>query len=233
MKKDEFVKANTERESNLKTHTTINNTKNDVIKVILPGTEKEVPIKIGKIIAAEGCFLAKVVFEEWHDAYAFESAERDLHRNSGVTDIATEGSRVILQTVGNLRVPCYLFDCPFEKYDEGMISERMFKAEKKREQAEKRKIDQDHASLDELRDEGFDVATDHNPTEDTVMAKIMSEEINQRLESRKKGLVAINKFLEAGYKPKRIAEILHMNEWTVRDDIKRINEVKANFKEEW
>ena len=89
-----------------------------------------------------------------------------------------------------------------------------------------------HASLDELKDEGFDVATDYNPTEGEALGHIMAEEIDQRLEDHKKGLVAINKFHEAGYKPKRIAEILHMNEWTVRDEIKRIKEVKAKYNEE-
>ncbi len=208
------------------------NNEDSVVKVTLPGTDKEVPVKIGKITAAAGCFLAKVVFEEWADAYELERTERALHRNPKHKDTEVEISRVTLQTVGNLRVPCYLFDCPFDKYDEGMISERMFKAQKKRDQAEKRKIDQDHASLDELRDEGFDVATDHNPTEGEALGHIMSEEIDQRLEARKKGLVAINKFYEAGYKPKRIAEILHMNEWTVRDEIKRIKEVKEKYNAE-
>ncbi len=208
------------------------NNEDNVVKAILPGTDKEVPVKIGKITAAAGCFLAKVVFEEWADAYELERTQRALHHDPKRKDAEVEVSRVTLQTVGNLRVPCYLFDCPFEKYDEGMISERMFKAQKKREQAKKRKIDQDHASLDELRDEGFDVATDHNPTEGEALGHIMSEEIDQRLEARKKGLVAINKFYEAGYKPKRIAEILHMNEWTVRDEIKRIEEVKAKYNAE-
>ena len=232
MKKNDILKTNTERESKLKTHASTNNIENNVVNVILPGTEKEVPVKIGKIVAAEGCFLAKVVFEEWHEAYAFEHAERSLHGNSGIKDIATEVSRVTLQTVGKLRVPCYLFDCPFDKYDEGMISERMFKAQKKREQAEKRKIDQNHGSLDELRDEGFDIATDYNPTEGEALGNIMAEEIDQRLETRKKGLVAINKFYAAGYKPKKIAEILSMNEWTVRDEIKRIEEVKRKYRSE-
>lgn len=218
------------KERQITNHGNISNEDN-VVNVILPGTDKEVPVKIGNITARAGCFLAKIVFEDWADAYELEHRQRELNRDSKCKTVV-EVSRVTLQTVGNLRVPCYLFDCPFDKYEEGMSSERMFKAMKKREQAEKRKIDQDHASLDELRDEGFDVATNHNPTEDTVMAKIMSEEINQCLEARKKGLVAINKFLEAGYRPKRIAEILHMNEWTVRDDIKRIKEVKAKYNEE-
>ena len=209
-----------------------NSNEDNVVKITLPGTDKEVPVKIGKITAAAGCFLANVVFEEWADAYELERTERAFHRDPKRKDTTVEVSRVTLQTVGNLRVPCYLFDCPFEKYDEGMISERMFKAQKKREQAEKRKIDQDHASLDELRDEGFDVATDYNPTEGEALGHIMAEEIDQRLEDRKKGLVAINKFYEAGYKPKRIAEILHMNVWTVRDEIKRIKEVKTKYNEE-
>ena len=209
-----------------------NSNEDNVVKVTLPGTDKEVPIKIGKITAAAGCFLAKVVFEEWADAYELERTERAFHRDPKRKDTTVEVSRVTLQTVGNLRVPCYLFDCPFNEYDKGMASERLFKAQKKREQAEKRKLDQDHASLDELRDEGFDVATDYNPTEGEALGHIMAEEIDQRLEDRKKGLVAINKFYEAGYKPKRIAEILHMNEWTVRDEIKRIKEVKAKYSEE-
>ena len=211
-----------------------NNSNNEdkVVNVTLPGTDKEVPIKIGKVIAAKGCFLAKIVFEEWEDAYELERTERALHRDPKCKDTVIEVSRVTLQTVGNLRVPCYLFDCPFDKYDEGMISERMFKAQKKREQAEKRKADADHASLNELQEEGFDIASDYNPTEGEALGNIMAEEIDQRLEARKKGLVAINKFYEAGYKPKRIAEILHMNEWTVRDEIKRIKEVQAKYNEE-
>lgn len=210
-----------------------NNSNNDnVVNVKLPGTDKEVPVKIGKIIAAKGCFLAKVVFEEWEDAYELERTEREFRRDPKRKDTVEEVSRVTLQTVGNLRVPCYLFDCPFEKYDEGMVSERMFKAQKKREQAEKRKADKDHASLNEMMEKGFDIASDCNPTEGAALGHLMAEEIDQRLESRKKGLVAINKFYEAGYKPKRIAEILHMNEWTVRDEIKRIKEVKAKYNEE-
>jgi len=210
-----------------------NSSNNDnVVNVKLPGTDKEVPVKIGKIIAAKGCFLAKVVFEEWEDAYELERTEREFHRDPKRKEPAEEVSRVTLQTVGNLRVPCYLFDCPFEKYDEGMVSERMFKAQKKREQAEKRKADKDHASLNEMMENGFDIASDCNPTEGTALGHLMAEEIDQRLEARKKGLVAINKFYEAGYKPKRIAEILHMNEWTVRDEIKRIKEVKAKYNEE-
>ena len=41
-----------------------NSNEDNVVKITLPGTDKEVPVKIGKITAAAGCFLAKVVFEE-------------------------------------------------------------------------------------------------------------------------------------------------------------------------
>ena len=83
-----------------------NSNEDNVVKITLPGTDKEVPVKIGKITAAAGCFLAKVVFEEWADAYELERTERAFHRDPKRKDTTVEVSRVTLQTVGNLRVPC-------------------------------------------------------------------------------------------------------------------------------
>ena len=44
------------------------NNKTKVVNYVIPEIDKKVPIQIGDIVAAPGCFLGKTVFTDWNDA---------------------------------------------------------------------------------------------------------------------------------------------------------------------
>ena len=168
-----------------------------------------------------------MVFDSWDDAHNFERQER--LKNIGLIDPTQDVSRVIPQLVGRRRVPCYLFDQPFDDYDKGMISERLFKADQKHKLAKKRRGDKEPVSLEELIGNGHNPITDNDPTASGAIGNVMTKEINTMLDDRKKGISDINYLLKMGWNARQTSEILKKNEWTVRDEIEIIKKVKRNY----
>lgn len=180
-----------------------------VINYEIPETGKKVPIQMGDIKAAPGCFLGiAAVFEDWDDA-----------KESGYNV-----SRVFEQYVGAKKHPCYMHDFRFEDYKMSTVVPNMYKAD------EKKKLNRPGAaSLEELRENGFDVAVEYDSTSSEATGSIMEHEVDDALAERDPRLVSVNRMKEAGYTAKEIAEATGIGKWTVYDLLNRIREEKKKY----
>lgn len=171
--------------------------------------------KIGRLEAPEGYFIGKEPFDTQGDAY-------DYARTYG------EGrGRVMRQLIGNDTYYCYMH---FFKFEEAGKYHSFINVEKwsQKQIAKQRENDTmlGLCSLDELRESGRDFASEDNPTESVGISKVMREQLDKKLAARKKNLDKYNRLREEGLNAREIGEKCNVNEWTIRDDLKRIDEVK-------
>ena len=189
------------------------------IEYVIPETGRAVKllVRLGEIRAAEGCFLAPLVFETKEDAY-----------RSGY-----DVRRIFRQFIGNRFYYCYLYDSPFSDYPCSHNYINMIKAEQNRE-ARRRRVKEalgydGDVSLEELMEEGKDQGTERDLTADIAYGKVILEEVAERLEARKPGLSVTAALYVEGLNAREIAEERGMNAWTVREDLKKIEEEMRRY----
>ena len=177
--------------------------------------------KVGWIEAPDGYFIGKEPFESKADAY-------DYARTYGAGS-----SRVMRQLIGNGYYYCYMH---FFRLEEITTYHNFLNVEKwnQKQIAEQHKNDAmlGLTSMDELVEKGHDFASEKDPTASVGITKVMRAELDKKLRARKKNLDKYNRLQEEGYNAREIAERCNANEWTVRDDLKRIKEVKKKHSEE-
>lgn len=174
--------------------------------------------KIGRLEAPEGYFIGKEPFDTQGEAFDYAVAYGEGR------------SRVMRQLIGNGIYYCYMH---FFKFEDAGSYHSYINIEKwsQKQLAKQRENDEmlGLCSLDELRDEGRDFASSEDPTASVGITKVMREQLDKKLSERKKNLDKYNRLHEEGLNAREIGEKCNVNEWTIRDDLKRIKEVKKKF----
>lgn len=175
--------------------------------------------KVGWIEAPEGYFIGKEPFENATAAYDYAREYGDGR------------SRVMRQLVGNGLYYCYMH---FFKFEDAAEYHRFLNVEKWSQKQIAAQNENDAmlgvCSLNELMDEGKDYASENDPTASAGITSAMKSEIKDRLKKRKKNLDVYDQLHEEeGLNAREISEKCGENEWKIRDDLKRIKEVKLKY----
>ena len=176
-----------------------------------PITGKNVPVRIGELIAPKGCYLT--IVSVFYDG--------DAARSLGYPNLYP-------WKVGAETRVCQFQITPFDDGTMERFVTNGFKYEEKIPSAHPQ------VELGILVGTDDEPRTDYDPTASEATDSVMLDELNERYAARNPRLVEVNEYSSNGLNPRRIQDETdgRINQWTARDDKKRILKIQKEYFEE-